>query len=267
MTEQATRDGSGSPADRHLDGKAALVTGGATGIGAGVARRLAELGVRTVIADVAEESGRETARAVGGRFVRCDVREPADSQAAVSATVEAYGGLDVAFCNAGVSTGCGLADFDAAAYQRARSVNLDGVVYGAAAALPALVARGGGDLVLTASLAGLTATPFDPIYGATKHAVVGLARALGPAYAEQGVRVNALCPGFADTAIVDELRDWLAEQRLSLLTVDEVVDAFLGVLASGRTGQCFYVQPGRSSEPFRFRRLPGPRRRAAVADS
>jgi NAD(P)-dependent dehydrogenase (short-subunit alcohol dehydrogenase family) len=267
VTEQAPHDGSGGTADAHFDAKVALVTGGATGIGAGVSRRLAALGARVVVADIAADAGCETAAAVGGRFVRCDVREPADSQAAVDAAVEAYGGLDVAFCNAGVSTGCGLADFDAAAYQRARAVNLDGVVYGAAAALPALVARGGGELVLTASLAGLTATPFDPIYGATKHGVVGLTRALGPAYAEQGVHVNALCPGFADTAIVDELRDWLAEQRLSLLTVDEVVDAFLAVLASGRTGQCFYVQPGRPSEPFRFRRLPGPRRRAASADA
>ncbi|MFD0534859.1 SDR family oxidoreductase [Actinomadura luteofluorescens] len=188
-------------------GKVALITGGSNGIGAAVARRLAREGARVVLADVDAEAGDALARELDGAFVRCDVREPADSEAAVAAAVDRFGGLDVAFLNAGVAGGGGVGDdFDLAAYRRAMGINLDGVVFGAHAALPALRARGGGDIVATASMAALTATPFDPVYGANKAAVVGLVRALGPTFAGEGVRVNALCPSFADTDILTPSR-------------------------------------------------------------
>src|SRR5689334_3417752 len=161
--------------------KAAWVTGGASGIGAAVSRRLAEQGYRVLVTDVDEAGGRQVAAEIDGLFHRVDVREPADSLAAVEAAVTTFGGLDLAFLNAGVATGFALEDgFSPEAYRRVMSINLDGVVYGAHAAIPALKARGGGDIVATASLAGLTAVPFDPIYGANKAAVVGLVRALGP---------------------------------------------------------------------------------------
>ncbi len=189
-------------------GKVALITGGAGGIGAAVARRLAGQGASLVLADVDVEGGSAVAKELDGVFVHCDVREPADSEAAVAAAVDRFGGLDLAFLNAGIATGCGVGeDFDLGAYRRAMAINLDGVMYGAHAALPALKARGGGDIVATASMAGLTAMPLDPIYGANKAAVVGLVRALGPAWEPEGVRVNALCPSFADTAILDPLRE------------------------------------------------------------
>lgn len=241
-------------------GKVALITGGSNGIGAAVARRLARGGARVVLADVDANAGTALAKELDAIFVRCDVREPVDSEAAVATAVERFGGLDIAFLNAGVAGGTGVGDdFDLAAYRRAMGVNLDGVVFGVHAALPALRARGGGDIVATASMAALTATPFDPIYGANKAAVVGLVRALGPAFGEENIRVNALCPSFADTAILTPMKQQLEETGFPILGVDDVVEAFMRVLGAGGTGDAWYVVPGRPSEPFRFRGVPGPR--------
>ncbi|MQY09748.1 SDR family oxidoreductase [Actinomadura macrotermitis] len=240
--------------------KVAMITGGANGIGAAAARRLAGEGWRLVLADVDAERGTALAAELDAVFVRCDVRDPADSLAAVAAAVDAHGGLDLAFLNAGVASGCTLdADFDPELYRRAMAINLDGVVYGVRAALPALRARGGGDIVATASMAGLTATPFDPIYGANKAAVVGLVRALGPAHAGEGVRVNALCPSFADTDILVPLKEHLDETGFPILEVSAVVDAFMAILAGQDSGEAWFVVPGREPGPFKFRGVPGPR--------
>ncbi|MFC6883132.1 MULTISPECIES: SDR family oxidoreductase [Actinomadura] len=244
----------------EASGKVALITGGSNGIGAAVARELAGRGARLVLADVDEDAGRALARELDGAFVRCDVRDPADSEAAVAAALDRFGGLDVAFLNAGVSSGCGVdGDFDPEVYRRAMAINVDGVVYGAHAALPALRARGGGDIVATASMAALTATPFDPIYGANKAAVVGLVRALGPAHAAEGVRVNALCPSFADTDIIVPLKGHLQETGFPILDVADVVEAFMAILDGEGTGEAWFVVPGRESAPFAFRGVPGPR--------
>jgi NAD(P)-dependent dehydrogenase (short-subunit alcohol dehydrogenase family) len=245
---------------RGFDGSVALVTGAAHGIGAGIARRLAGLGTRVVLADVDTAAGTALAGELRGRFVACDVGRYPDSQRVVTEAVRTYGGVDIVALNAGVTTGFGLGeDFNPERYRRAMAINLDGVVYGVHAARPALLARGGGDIVATASLAAVAPVPQDPVYSANKAAVVALARALGPAWAADWVRVNALCPGYADTAIVDPFRSVLADQGIPLLTVDEVVDAFLAVLEARRTGECWYVQPGRPAEPFRFPRVPGTR--------
>jgi NAD(P)-dependent dehydrogenase (short-subunit alcohol dehydrogenase family) len=242
-----------------LDGKVALVTGGSNGIGAAVSRRLAGFGAQVVIADVDTEAGAAVADEVGGAFVRCDVGDLAANQAAVAAAVERFGGLDIVALNAGVGTGFGLEDdFDPARYRQVMGINLDGVVFGAHAALPALRARGGGDIIATASLAGLVAMPMDPIYGANKAAVVALVRALGPAWERHGVRVNGLCPAFAETAIVTPIKGWLEKAGVPLIPVDAVVEVFMAALGSGRTGECWYLQPGREGEPYAFRGVPGP---------
>jgi len=247
-------------ATERFDGKVAWVTGGANGFGAGVARRLAASGATVVVSDVDAVNGEKVAADVGGTFVACDVRSYDDNAAAVASVVDLHGGLDIAFLNAGVATGCGLGeDFDLDRYRRAMGINLDGVAFGMHHALTAMIGRGG-DIVATASLAGIVATPFDPIYGANKHAVVGMVRAVGAAYAEQGIRVNAICPGFADTNIVSpEAREALAGIGVPLLKVDDVVDAFIAAVTNGGSGECWYIQPGRPSEPFRFRNVPGPR--------
>jgi NAD(P)-dependent dehydrogenase (short-subunit alcohol dehydrogenase family) len=250
---------SATSGSRRYDGKVAWITGGASGFGAGAARRLSALGATVVLSDVDEDNGGRVAAEVGGEFVRCDVASYDDNAAAVAHVMDGHGRLDIAFLNAGIATGVGLGDdFDVDRYRRAMGVNLDGVAFGLHHCLGAMKGRGG-NIVATASLAGLVATPFDPVYGANKHAVVGLVRAAGAAYSGQGVFVNAVCPGFADTKIVSaDARKALSSIGIPLLSVDRVVDAFLAAVDSGEGGQCWYVQPGRPSEPFRFRNVPGP---------
>lgn len=245
---------------RRYDGRVAWITGGASGFGAGVARRLAGLGATVVLSDVDDTNGGKVAADVGGTFVHCDVSSYDDNRAAVAHVTAEHGRLDIAFLNAGVATGVGVGDdFDLARYRRAIGVNLDGVVFGLHMCLTAMADRGG-RIVATASLAGLTAVPFDPIYGANKHGVIGLVRAAGAAYADKDIFVNAICPGFADTNIVSQpAREALATIGVPLLPVDRVVDAFMAAIESGEGGQCWYIQPGRASEPFRFRNVPGPR--------
>lgn len=244
----------------ELEGKVAWVTGAANGIGAAVAHRLASEGARVVVADVDDDAGGALASEIDGHYVHCDVADLAENRAAVAATVERFGGLDLAFLNAGISSGFGLGDdFDEAAYRRAMAINLDGVVFGVNAALPALRERGGGSIVATASMAGLTTIPMDPVYAANKTAVVGLVRSLGTAYRHQAITVNALCPSFARTAIIGPIEDYLNEAKFPILDVPEVVDAFMAILDAGGTGECWFVVPGRESAPFGFRNVPGPR--------
>jgi NAD(P)-dependent dehydrogenase (short-subunit alcohol dehydrogenase family) len=174
------------------------------------------------------------------------------------------GGIDMAFLNAGVATGCGIGDdFDLELYRRAIGVNLDGVVFGTQAVLPALRERGGGAIVATASLAGLTGMPFDVVYTANKHAVVGFVRGLGPALAGDGIRVNAVCPGFAESALVAPIRDGLIEQGFQVMPAEEVADVVVELFAGDMAGECWFVQPGRAGA-FEFRHVPGPRRTPAA---
>jgi NAD(P)-dependent dehydrogenase (short-subunit alcohol dehydrogenase family) len=173
--------------------RVALITGGANGLGRATAQRLVEAGAKVVLADIEPGPGRDAARELDGIFVEADLSRPEASQAAVEAAVAGYGGLDIAFLNAGVATGCGLVEsFDLGLYRRAMGVNLDGVVFGLNAVVPALRERGGGSIVATSSLAGLAPVPFDPIYAANKHAVVGLARSLGP---------DSLTPGSSSRSV------------------------------------------------------------------
>lgn len=243
-----------------VEGKVALITGGSNGIGEGVARHLAGQGAHVVLADIDDARGKAVAEELGGVFVHTDVADPAASTAAVSAAVENFGGLHVAHLNAGVTSWCGMGeDFDPEAYRRSMAINLDGVVYGIAAARPAIKASGGGTIVATASMAGLVAAPFDPIYAANKHAVVGLMRSLGVSYAADEIRVHALCPSFAHTNIIKGSEQALVDMGFPIIEVADVVAAFQRILDSDSTGECWFVVAGRDSEPFQFRRAPGPR--------
>ncbi len=243
-----------------MDGKVALITGGSNGIGEGVARYLAEQGARLVLADIDDARGKAVADELGGHFVRTDVADPAASTAAVAAAVETFGGLHLAHLNAGVTSWCSMGDdFDPEAYRRSMSINLDGVVYGIAAARRAIKASGGGLIVATASMAGIVAVPFDPIYSANKHAVVGLVRSLGEPYAADGIRIHALCPSFAYTNIIKGSEQTLLDMGFPILDVADVVAAFARIVDADSTGQAWYVVAGRESEPFAFRHAPGPR--------
>jgi len=243
-----------------LRDKVALVTGGASGLGRATCLALADQGAVVVVADLNDDGGQEVARQIGGHFVHTDVADLEANKAAVAFAEGNAGGLDLAFLNAGVASGCGVGDdFDLALYRRAMGANLDGVVFGVHSVLPALRKRGGGAIVATASLAGLTGAPLDPLYTANKHAVVGLTRALGPALAHGGIRVNAVCPGFAESAIVAPMRDALVEAGFEIIPAENVAAAVLDLFVGEMAGECWFVQAGRDPGPFAFRNIPGPR--------
>jgi NAD(P)-dependent dehydrogenase (short-subunit alcohol dehydrogenase family) len=166
------------------------------------------------------------------------------------------GEYDAAFLNAGVITGeTSIAALTDEQYRRALRANTDGVVYGVRE-LTARLMPNGGAIVATASLAGLTATPMDPIYALTKHAVVGFVRSVSMELAGKGIRINALCPGYTDTGIVpDELRDVL---DVPLMQPSFVAEAAIRALNDEETGGAWVVQPNRVVQ-FRFPHIPGPR--------
>jgi NAD(P)-dependent dehydrogenase (short-subunit alcohol dehydrogenase family) len=169
------------------------------------------------------------------------------------------GPLDVACLNAGVLGGpADPAALTLDGYRRAFAVNVDGVVLGVRRL--ARVMPRGGRIVVTASLAGLTAMASDPVYAATKHAVVGFVRSVAPTLEPRGIAINAVCPGIADTPMVaGETRRRLEETGFPLLTPADVAAAVWVALESGETGHAWVVQPGRSPLDFRFASVPGPR--------
>lgn len=240
-----------------LKGKGALVTGGASGIGAAVVRRLSAAGAHVAVVDLNEEAARSVATEVGGLALPGDVSDPDTMPMLTSVAEERFGRLDVVFLNAGTVSGqSGLTDLDVAKYRRFVGVNVDHVVFGTCAAVPALRRAGGGTIIATASLAGLMPMPLDPLYTMTKHAVVGYVRAAGAALADEGIRVCAVCPGFADTPLIDYHRDQFGD--FPLLSADDVADAVDGILDRGNPGEAWFVQPGREPGPYGFRGVPGP---------
>ena len=246
--------------------KVALVTGGANGLGRGTAEALINRGAKVVLADIEDDTGRATAAEIGAEFIHTDVTDPAASQAAVEFAKQKFGRLDLAFLNAGISTGCGLdQSFDLDRYRTAMGVNLDGVVFGLNAAIPAMREAGGGSIVCTASLAGLAPTPFDPIYAANKAAVVGLVRSVGPVYDLENIHVNGICPGFADTRIVDPIKEGLTGEGIPIIPVEQVVDGIMDLFGEESGGHCHFVQHGMETQELNFRRVPGPRPVAEAA--
>ena len=213
-----------------------LVTGGASGIGAATVGLLEREGAEVRVLDLRDGF---------------DVADP-DAWESVEP-------VDFAFLNAGVSTGVAdVAELTDELYRRAVGANVDGVVFGVRRL--ARVMEPGSAIVATASLAGLTAMPHDPVYTLTKHAVVGFVRSVAPQLAGRGIRVNALCPGFADTPIVPaELREELAGQGVPLIAPERVAEAVLAAARSPETGQAWVVQPGREPLVYEFRGVPGPR--------
>jgi NAD(P)-dependent dehydrogenase (short-subunit alcohol dehydrogenase family) len=213
-----------------------LVTGSAGGIGQAIVERLTLEGAAVQELDI---------------VTGFDVSDPTAWQS--------IDRVDLACLNAGVTTSTAdIAELTAEEYRHVASVNVDGVVYGVRRLAREM--RDGDAIVVTASLAGLTAVPRDPIYALTKHAVVGFVRSVAPQLAERGIRINAVCPGFADTPMVTgDLRSSLEQSGFPLLAPEEVADAVLIAARSERTGEAWVVQPGREPEPYHFRGIPGPR--------
>ncbi|MGW0805659.1 SDR family oxidoreductase [Nonomuraea sp. NPDC002799] len=236
----------------------ALITGAASGIGAAVARRLSTGGVRCVLVDRDGEGVERLAKELDGAWLAADVSTEEASLEAVALAERRYGRLDLVHLNAGISGRVDLTDFDLERYRQVVGVNMDGVVFGVRASVPLLVRSGGGAIVATSSLAGLVAFSGDPVYTMTKHAVVGLVRALVEPLAAQKIRISAVCPGFTDTPLVAEAREMFVNAGFPLLTAEDVAAAVESAFYAETGGALLIVQPGRQPVPYRYAGVPGP---------
>jgi NAD(P)-dependent dehydrogenase (short-subunit alcohol dehydrogenase family) len=224
-----------------LDGQNVLVTGGSSGIGKACAARYRAEGATVFVADLHPQSSDE---------IPLDVADPA----AWAALIDRLPPLDMVHLNAGITTpGRDLADTPAApladvtvdAYRAILGVNLDGVFFGAQAVLPGMVERGTGNIVVTASMAGLGGMPGDVAYTATKHAVVGLVKSLGATLDQSGnsgVCVSAICPGFVNTPLVPaQAQEFITALGMPVIEASRVAEAAMQAIAAGANGSQWIV--------------------------
>jgi NAD(P)-dependent dehydrogenase (short-subunit alcohol dehydrogenase family) len=210
--------------------RSALVTGGRSGIGAAVVAALEREGTAVQVLDVVDGF---------------DVSDPR--------AWDGVGAVDLACLNAGIVTGEGdVAKLGDEQYRRALGVNVDGVVYGVRRLAQVM---DGGAIVVTASLAGLTTVFADPIYGGTKHFLVGFVRSVARQLAERQITINAVCPAMVDTPILGESRDQIVAKGIPMLQPEEIADAILQAARDGSTGQAWVCLPGRAPERYEFRRF------------
>lgn len=219
--------------------KTALVTGGARGLGLGLVKRLVAEGYQVISVDINAEAGAAAAAEAGAIFVQSDVSDE-DAWAGVAAEVQnRFGDLDLVFLNAAVMSrpmdapiGDDIFDwFDKGSYTRVMRINADGVMYGIRYMVPLL--RKGGSITATSSLAGVSALPFDPLYSAAKHAVVGMVRSFGPVLKHRGQRINVFCPGGMDTGMIP---DDVKAMDLPMMTADDAARSCLEVARKPVTG-------------------------------
>ena len=189
-----------------LDGRLALVTGAARSIGEACARKLAADGARVAVLDIDAEGAERVASSIDGLAVQVDVTDPASVDAAVATVVERLGGLDIAVNNAGVtSEGALTGDLDEDTWRAILSVNLDGVFHCLRAEIGVMRERGGGSIVNMASILSAAAFRNHVAYTTSKHGVVGLTRGAAVDHAADGIRVNAVAPGFIRTPLIEVL--------------------------------------------------------------
>ena len=232
----------------EFKGKVVLITGGANGIGRATAIAFAREGAKVVVSDVVPDAGEQTVamiRAAGGeaRYVHADVAKPGDVANLVAGTVAAYGRLDVAFNNAGIEgTLAPLADLPVEVWDRVLAVNLSAVFLCMKHEIAQMVRQRGGAIVNNASILGSVAFPGASAYVAAKHGLLGLTRTAAVEYATQGIRVNAVCPGFIVTPMLERaglLSDEAMRKTLESLhplnrlgSPDEVAEAVLFLASS-----------------------------------
>ena len=247
----------------HND-RAALVTGGGSGIGRACAVALAADGLAVLVADRDASGGEQTVRriaAVGGRarFVRCDVRRPEQVEAAVHAAETAFGGVQCAVNSAGVLRAGGTLEGTPAEWELTLAVNLTGVWHAMRAEIAHLLKRGGGAIVNVASIYGVVGSAANAAYTASKHGVVGLTRSAALQYAQRSIRINAVCPGHSRTPMTAPLLadpDWLprrlARYPMRRLAQPEETAALVRWLCSDAasfvTGQALPVDGGYTAQ-------------------
>ncbi|MBW2273399.1 MAG: SDR family oxidoreductase [Deltaproteobacteria bacterium] len=202
----------------RFDGKVALVTGGASGIGAATLRRLASEGAAVVCADIDDERGetfaaelRESGAAAS--FVHCDVGELSQVEAAVARAVEEHGGLDIMHNNAAWSGGGWVADIPPEDWDRSIRIMLTAVFYGCRSAIPAMLERGGGSIVNTASIEAFGGEMLASPYTTAKAGVVNFTRNVAIEYGRKGIRANSICPGIVDTPMFDVMATFSKRTR------------------------------------------------------
>jgi NAD(P)-dependent dehydrogenase (short-subunit alcohol dehydrogenase family) len=208
-----------------LEGKAALVSGAARGIGRATALLFAKEGARVAVADLNVDGAKETVELInkaGGQAIsiKVEVTKADDVNAMIARTVDAFGRLDCAFNNAGISgyqvnaAGKKTAEWSEDAFDRMIAVNLKGVWLAMRAEIEVMLKQGSGSIINTASIAGLVGLPTSSIYVAAKHGVVGLTKTAAIEYATQGVRVNSVCPGYIETDMTRDVMQRRGEEIL-----------------------------------------------------
>ena len=208
--------------DTTFEGKVVLVTGAAGGIGRAAALAFGRAGACVVVADMSVDGGHATAAMIveaGGKalFVQCNVTKANEVEALIDKTVAMYGKLDCAFNNAGIEEEhLPLADADETLYDKIMNVNVKGTWLCMKYEIRQMLKQGSGAIVNTASVAGLVGAPTQPIYAASKHAVVGMTRTAAAEYAREGIRINSVCPGVVNTPMMARAldREPLREKKL-----------------------------------------------------
>jgi len=215
--------------DKAFAGRVAFITGGASGIGRATALAFARVGASVAIADVSEKGSQETARLIeeeSGRAlaVKCDVSRSDDVQAALNNTIGAFGRLDFAFNNAGIEpkNPAPTADYDEEEWNRIIDIDLRGVFLCMKHEIPLMLKQGGGAIVNTSSGAGIIGIKGSPAYTAAKHGVIGLTRAAALDYAGQNIRVNAICPGYIATPMMDRFTGGTPEGRAKVISDEPI---------------------------------------------
>lgn len=234
----------------RVEGKVALITGGARGIGAASARALVAEGAKVVLGDVLDDEGKALAEELGdaARYLLLDVTSEADWAAAVEFTLAEFGKLDVLFNNAGIANGGQLQRFKMDKWQQIIDVNLTGPFLGMKASADAMIAAGGGSIINTSSIEGLRGTPWAHGYVASKWGLRGLTKSVAMELAPHNIRVNSLHPGLIKTPITEDIPDDMIPIPLGRPGQPEEVASFVVFLASDEssfaTGSEFVMDGG-----------------------